>query len=267
MIAGVCAAVPASVAAAEPRCGEAWTQQYSPGIEPDDLPTKVAAGRRADFSFNDGDDGDSAHYRPDLRSAVSITVGEDDPNPFFEVFDTDLRRESFYIEPERREIGDVYTVGASWAEDNFDPDSPCRRSSIHDVRVVRGLRPKVKIRTEGDEASFKVLQRRRNNCAQTRPGSIRISVRGPDAKRQLRLSDTCGRWSRRQGGAGWTLSGLFNYDRTFEREYPPEATLAFRYRTPGTRKFRYRVTFRGKKLESGRFDIRVRVCQFGVCRG
>lgn len=261
----------AALAADPPGCGKSWTEEYAPALdaEPeysDELPEKLAVGRR--FSFYDHDFG-SAYYRRDFPSVVSISTGANDPKPYFDVFHGDLRAEDFRIKPERRAIGRIHTVAASWVEDDGEGGPPCRRSRTYSLRAIRGLPPKINLRHIDDEtASFKVVQRKGIACEQTPPGAVRISIRGPGGRRILRLSDTCGDWPKRsKRGRGWRLYGWENYAEDGNKRTAAEAYLEFTTDDPGTRKFRARVTFRGRTLHESLIKVRTRFCLFGVCRG
>lgn len=263
---------PAAAQGAVP-CPKSWTRQYSPALAVHDLPKRLAIGRKVKFRFDQAAGPKVATYRSDVPAAVAIRQGARDLSPYSRVFSGDLRKRGIPIKPKRLRGGRIATVRVSWAEDRGGPDGqtasqPCRRTASYRVRVIEGYAPRIMTNASNGRVSFKVLQRRGKHCAKTQPGAIRLSVRGPDRQRVLRLSDTCGKWSKRRHGRGWQLFGRENYDRTLgsDEETPAEALLDFGYETPGTRTFRYRVTWRGRTLKSAVLSLRVRVCRLRVCR-
>lgn len=267
LLLAVAAGAPSQAVAQEPAaCDSAWTARYGPALDDDGaLPPRLAVGRRVYFAWV-GSDYFETRYRRDFPSTMTILAGENDSEPFQDTF---RPRDSFYVEPEQGDLGREYIITASWVEEPLEEENPaiCRRSDTRRVHVVRGYPPRVQVLVRSDHVGFKVRQSRGSSCSLTPPGAITLTVRGPDRKRSLRLSDVCGTWSRGTGGAGWRLHKLFNYDDLVERKFPPEAWFESRYQTPGTRHFRYRIEFRHRRISSGSFDVRVQVCNFFGCEG
>lgn len=202
--------------------------------------------------------GNSAFYRDDLPSSVSISTGPTDPTPYSKVFRGDVTEQAFFFTPDRSDLGKMYTVNAAWAEDAvaLPVPPPCQRSTTGGSRVFRGLAPRIKVTNDNNYFNFEVVQRSGILCEQTRRGSVRIVVRGPDRRRSIKLRDTCGRWTKSTGGRGWRLRKEQNYRYSaLLGEDDALASLYIKFRTPGTRHFSYRVTFRGRRVAWGSFDV------------
>lgn len=235
-----------------PPCTPAWIAQHRPALKIDGLATRIAVDRRMDFSLVSSESL-SSNYRADLPSSINITTGPSDRTPYSELFRRDVKQASFFIKAERSDLGKTYTVKATWSEDDsdFEPAAqPCLRTAIASVRVFRGFAPRIKVTNDNNNFFFEVTQRRGAFCEQTRRGSVRITVRGPDRTRAIRLRDTCGTWTQATGGRGWRLKKELNGTRN-----DALASLYFKFRTPGTRRFSYRVTFRGRRVASGSFEV------------
>jgi len=260
-------APPNALAQSPPPCSAEWEARYGPALEIADLGKRIAVGREMEFSFTPSQRADSGFYRPRLGSFVGINSGPKDRQPYFKTFNTDITDDAFFIKPESGELGRTYTAGIGWVEDDLEGSPPCLRTATARTRVVRGFDPRVTVTNEGSFVSFAVAQRRGFDCEQTRPGSVRIIVRGPDRTRAIRLRDTCGKWTNGTGGGGWRLRKEGDFFSGISADFTATALLTPKYRKPGTRLFRYRVTFRRRTVDRGTFESRTRVCNVFGCRG
>lgn len=269
-LAVVLCTVPATAQAQSPPCSAEWEARYSPALEIADLGKRIAVGREMEFSFIESQRRGSAVYRPRLGSFVGINSGPRDREPYFKAFTDDITRGAFAFTPGGEELGRTYTAGVGWTEEEpvaVENPQTCLRTATGRARVIRGFPPRIKVTNERNLISFAVRQRRGAYCEQTRRGAVRIIVRGPGGTRRLRLGDTCGKWTKGVRGRGWRLRRDTNYYADSAGDYPVIATLTSHFRTPGTRIFRYRITFRRRTVQRGAFETRVRVCNVNGCQG
>lgn len=115
-----------------------------------------------------------------------------------------------------------YEVRATWAEAQevgYDQEGsnlfgpPCFRTETAQIQVIRGRLPKVRVAVKPYAVEFKVVDQGKAHwqCEESRKVGIRVTVRGPDSTRTLRLSNVCGKWSKARRGNDWRLSKLSNY--------------------------------------------------------
>jgi hypothetical protein len=250
-------------------CSAEWLAKYpTPAVKPVDLPAALARGRGTYFEWHASRSAKSAFRRDDVPAHFTVAEGQHDPAPW-------SRTTRGYPWPDllSRSGADLYAT-ATWVEDDAyaeDPDPhpetpPCTRSSTFRVDVVKGYRPKVTLSGHHDLLTFKVLQRKGQDCELTSRGPVRLIVKGPDVTRTLRLSDTCGRWSPSRHGKGWKLLRIDNYGEIGEND-PPEAWLSFNFKTPGTRHFVAKAVFRGRTIGREVLDVEVRICTLFGCEG
>lgn len=162
------------------------------------------------------------------------------------------------VEPPFGATADQWSAYWDALHDYENPDTilsaPCLRTAALRVRVIRGALPHVRVkRNDYLDGSVRFIIKQRGSdtgCETTRKGLLRLVVQGPDARRVLRLSDTCGRWSRTKQALGWRVRPLVTY-----RYFQPRAEAVFvpRFKTAGARDFSYRLSIKGRAFVRGSF--------------